>query len=570
MRFLEFLRPYWKKGLVAFLLMMAGVALQLPLPFLTRFILDRVVVIRNYHLLNQIGFALVAIVAISAFSSYLERRLLIEFRAKVIYDIRVTIFQHLQKLPLDFFYRKQTGYVMSRVSDDVEAVQGLLADTFVSGLQNLIVFIAGIACTLYIHRTLALLSFMLLPFYGISIWYFNRRIRESSYLAREGYGMLQKDLQEMLSGIFLIKAFCREDHSLKRVRLSTKTAVEKQANLDILSSVAAISSGLIAAAAPVVLIWYGCREIMNGALTVGGLVAFNTFLRYLFGPTQTLVNLNFGAQQSLAACQRLFEILDTEPEVVEREDAIALEDLQGEIVFDRVRFSYDSSAVLDGVSFRVRPGEAISIVGKSGVGKSTIVSLLLRLYEPEEGRVLIDGQDLRNIKTESLRKSIGLVSQDTFLFSDTIRENIRFGRPDASDEEVIDAAKLSHAHDFIESLPEGYDTVVGERGYTLSGGERQRIAIARAILRNPRIMILDEAMSQVDSESECVIQHALRPLIRGRTTIIIAHRISTLRLVDRILVLDGGKIVEEGSHEELYKKGGLYRRLVEHQLVEKG
>lgn len=533
---------------------------------LTKYLLDKVIVAKDFQLLNLIGFVLIGVLLIRAASGFLERFLLVTFRARVLFDIRLKLFQHLQKLSLSFFHKKQTGYLMSRVGDDVGAIQGPLAGTLVSGVQNLLTFAAGVGCTLYIHPKLALISFSILPIYALCLWVFNRRIREMSYEVRERYALVEKDLQELLSGVFIIKAFSREKHSAAKLAGSAKEAVRKEVKLELLSTLAAVLSVLISAAGPIILIWYGCGEIMRGALTVGGLVAFNSFLRYLFGPTQALMNLNLGVQRSLAACERIFEILDLEPEVQERKDAIVLRGVKGDLVFEEVSFSYNEEKILDSISLHIRPGELVALVGRSGVGKTTLVNLILRFYDPQGGRILIDGYDLRGLKLRSLRESIGLVSQEIFLFSDTVKENIRFGKLDATDEEVVEAAKLAHAHEFIIGLPNEYDTKIGERGVTLSGGERQRIAIARAILRNPKILILDEATSQVDSESEKLIQDALQPLVSGRTTLVIAHRLSTVRDADRIIVLERGKIIEEGTHQELYREQGFYRKFYDQQF----
>lgn len=541
-------------------MMLLGVLLQLPMPFLTRYLIDRVVVLKDFRVLNLIGILLIAVLLLRAVSSFVERVLLASFRAKVLFDIRLALFEHLQRLSLGFFHDRETGYLMSRVGGDVDALQGLLADTMVSVVQNSLTFAAGIACTLYIHPKLALICFSILPLYALSLKVFNRRMRDMSYEVRERYADFQRVLQELLSGIFVVKAFSREKGSCIRMAGSLKKAVRKEVDLEVFSALARISSAIISSAGPLVLIWYGCAEIMRGNLTVGGLVAFNSFMRYLFGPTQALMNINFSVQRSLAACRRVFEILDTVPEV--GDGAIELKELKGEVIFEEVSFSYGSDGkVLDGVSFGARPGEVVAIVGTSGVGKTTLVNLIPRFYEPQEGRVLVDGVDVRDLKLKFLRDNIGIVSQETFLFSTSVKENIRFGRPNATDEEVMEAAKLAHAHEFIEELPEGYDTQVGERGVKLSAGQRQRIAIARAILKDPKILILDEATSNLDPESERAIREALRSLIKDRTVFVIAHRFSTVLDADRILVLDGGRIVGWGKHEELMESCPVYRRL---------
>lgn len=566
-RFFQFLKPYWKKGLFAFLLMMFAVSLKLPMPFLTKYLLDQVVVVKDFQLLNTIGFVLLGVLFVRAVSGLAERYLLITFRARVLFNIRLKLFQHLQKLSLRFFHRKETGYLMARVGYDVEGVRGLLADNLVSGLQNLLTFAVGVGCTLYIHPKLALISFSILPVYALSVFVFNRRIRGMSHEMRERFAIVEKDLQELLSGIFIIKAFSREKHTAGKMAHVAKDAVRREVRLELLSTLAATCSTVISAAGPLVLIWYGCAEIMRGSLTVGGLVAFNAFLRYLFGPTNALMNLNIGVQRSLAACERIFEILDSEPDVTEKEGAVALGDVRGDVRFKGVSFAYNEAKVLDRIDLDVRAGELIAVVGRSGVGKSTLVNLIPRFFDPQEGSIRLDGYDLRDLKLRSLRDSIGTVSQETFLFSDTVRENIRFGRLGAADKEIVEAARLAHADEFIRKLERGYETRIGERGVTLSGGERQRIALARAILKDPKILILDEATSNLDSESERLIQEAMRPLMHDRTSFVIAHRLSTILDADRIIVLAGGRIVEQGTHGELYARGGTYKKLYDEQFA---
>ncbi|MGQ9778054.1 MAG: ABC transporter ATP-binding protein [Thermodesulfobacteriota bacterium] len=564
-RFLRFLKPYWKKGLFALLFMLLNIGLQIPMPFLTKYLIDKVVVLKAFRILNLIGFVLIGVLFVRAVSSFIESFLLTTFRGRVLFDIRIKLFAYIQKLSLSFFHKHQTGYLMSRISGDVEAVQGLLADSLVSFGQNTLTFIAGVACTLYIHPKLAIICFAILQLYVLPLQVFNHKIRGMSHEVRESYALVQKDLQELLSGVSVIKAFTGETRSTLKLLKSVKTAIKKGIRLDIIATLASISSVLISSAGPIVLIWYGCAEIMRGTLTVGSLIAFNSFMRYLFGPTHALFNLNVGIQRSLAAVERIFELLDMHPEHEGKEE---IKIKGGKVVFENVSFSYDGKErVLENISFDAKPGELVAIVGRTGVGKSTLISLIPRFYEPNEGKILIDGVDIKDAKLSSLRKQIGIVSQDTFLFSDTVRENIRFGNPSASDEDIEKAAVLAYADEFIKDLPQGYETKVGERGINLSGGERQRISIARAIVKNPKILILDEATSALDSESEGKIQKDLEPLMRARTTFVIAHRLSTILNADKIIVLENGRIVDQGKHEELYHKNEVYRKLYEEQFI---
>ncbi len=560
-RFLKFLKPYWKKGLLAFFLMLISVLLQLPMPFLTRYIIDKVILLKSFKILNIIGFVLIGVIFLQSFSSFLENYLLTTFRARVLFDVRYKLYEHVQLLPLKFFHDKGTGYLMARISGDVDTLQGLLADTFIASVRNLLIFITGIACTLYLHKKLALICFSILPLYALILYLFNKKIRNLSGELREKYANMQKELQELLSGITIIKAFCGEKTGLIKFIKRLKELARQDVKLGITSTLFMITSGIISSIAPLVLIWYGCAEIMRGNLTIGSLIAFNSFIRYLFGPTQALMNINLNIQRSLASCQRIFELFDEKPEIKEDKKAIEIKEIKGKVKFKNVCFSYDSEITLKNVSFEVNPGEKVALVGHSGAGKSTIVKLLMRFYEPQKGEILIDDVDIRRIKIKSLRDKIAIVTQDVFLFSGSIKENIRFGKPSATDEEIVESAKKSHAHDFIIKLPKGYDTEIGERGVKLSGGERQRIAIARAILKNPKILILDEATSQIDTESEKLIREALLELMKDKTTFIIAHRLSSVINADKIIVIEGGEIIDIGKHEELLKRCNVYKNL---------
>lgn len=559
-RFLTFLRPYWRKGLFAFLFMLFAVGLQLPMPFLTKYLIDKVLVMKSFRILNIIGFVLIGVLLLRIVSIYLERYFLATFRGRVMFDLRMAIFNHTERLRLSFFHNKETGYLMSRLSGDVGSVQGLLADTLVSFLQNILMFIAGVAATIYIHPKLAFISFSILPFYALSVWVFNKRIRDMSYELRENLAQMNKDLQELLSGITVIKAFTGEIYGSLRLIRSVKKGIKKSVKLDILSTLFSLLSALISSTGPLILIWYGCGEIMRGNLTIGGLMAFSSFLSYLFGPTESLMGINLTIQRSLASVERIFEIFDTTKETC-KDGESELKEMKGGIIFDNISFSYDKEPILKNISFDINHGDKIAFVGETGVGKSTIASLLLRFYEPDNGDIYINGLNIKDIKLESLRKNIGYVSQDVFLFSDTIRENIRFGKRGAKDGEIETAARLAGIHNFIDNLSEGYDTEVGERGVKLSGGEKQRIAIARAVLKDAPILLLDEATSNLDRNTERNIIKSIEKLSLNKTLIIIAHRLSTIKDVDKIIVLDKGKIVDSGKHKELIKGSDIYKKL---------
>lgn len=557
----RFLKPYWKKGVGALFLMFFTTLLSLPLPFLTKYIIDKVVVAKDFHLLQIIGFSLIAIIILQSLTGFVKGILLTVFSSRVLFDIRVKLFEHLQDLSLKFFRKNQTGYLMSRISSDVQSLHGLLADTILSIIQNALTFIVGIGAVFYIHKKLALISLLILPIYALVTWFFSRKIRTMSWELREKYAEAQKEIQELISGIFTIQSFSAEKTSLLRMFKSTKGETKQSIKLSVFGAFYVFVTSIVSSSAPLVILWYGCFEIMRGNLTIGGLIAFNSFVRYLFGPTSAFVNINLTVQQSLASAERVFEIMDTEPDVKDAENAVELNNFKGEIVFENVSFSYENENVLENVSIRVKNGEKVALVGPSGAGKTTIVNLLMRFYDPDEGKILLDGTDLKDIKIKSLRSNIALVSQDVFLFRDSVRENIRFGSPSATDEQVYEAAEKAFADVFIKKMDKGYDTVVGERGATLSGGERQRISIARAILKNAKILVLDEATSQLDSESENYIRKALDIILTGRTAIVIAHRLNTVKDMDRIIVLNKGEIIMTAKHDELFEKCEFYKNL---------
>ncbi len=522
--------------------MLVSILLQLPMPFLTRYILDDVIRMRSFKVLNIIGFSLIGVIIIQGISFFVERYLLSTFRAKVLFDLKVTLLDKIERLKLSYFHNKETGYLMSRIQDDTNQVQGLLADTFISFVQNFLTFIVGICATFYLHYKLAIICLSILPLYALTTYIFNKRIRDLSYELREAFAKVSKDLQELLSGIMIIKAFTGERYGTLRFIRSLREGIRKTVKLDITATIFNIFSNVISSTGPIILIWYGCYEIMKGRLTIGTLVAFNSFIRYLFAPTQAFMQMNISIQQSIVSIRRIFEIMDEEEE---RDRGIKIERIEGKIEFKNVYFSYDGmNDILKNFSLLIFPGEKIGVVGESGIGKSTIAGLILRFYEHREGKIMIDGIDIRDINLKSLRESISYVSQDIFLFSDTIRENIRLGKRNATDIEIIEAARISGVMDFVKKKGGGLDTKIGERGIRLSGGERQRIAIARAVLKNAPIVILDEATSNLDIKNEKKIIRLAMDIFRGKTMIIITHRKTPLNMLDRIIKIENGSAKE--------------------------
>lgn len=566
-RLLHDVRPYWKPLLATAFLMLAGVVLNLLPPLLQRRIVDEVIGARN---LERLGGAIVALVGVYLAASLVEmaeqyiRHVLGQ---RFILDLRVRLYAYLQKLSLSFFERTSTGELMSRVTNDVNALEQFVTHGVTLTAVDLLRLLGATGVLMWLDWRLGLVVLIPLPAIAFALRRFNRRARPIFRRVRDRLGDINARLQDNLAGIRVIQAFGREEVECDRFHATSEEYYREQVRAIRTWSTFFPLLGFIALMGGVLVLGVGARMVVLGDLTLGTLVAFLSYITSFYDPLRRLTEIDNIFQQAIAAGERVFELLDQVPEIQDAPDAIALETVRGEVVFDDVHFRYgDGDEVLHDVTFRMAPGEVVALVGPSGAGKTSIANLLCRFYDPIHGRILLDGHDLRRIQLRSLRRHIAVVLQDTFLFNTTIRENLLYGKPDATDEELIAAAKAAYAHEFIMQLPKGYDTEIGERGVKLSGGQKQRLALARAILADPRILILDEATSSVDAEAEYLIQQALHEVLKGRTALIIAHRLSTIRNADKIIALENGRIREVGDHRELLARGGLYSQLYQRQL----
>src|SRR4051794_15099848 len=481
---------------------------------------------------------------------------------RALQDLRVKLFRHLQRLSVGFYSRNKAGVLISRMTNDVEALNQLVTDSVVTLFQSTLTLVGTAVILILLDPGLALVTFLCFPILLVGSLAFRIASTGAYRLTREKIAWVTAYLQETLSGVRVVRAFGQEPRHEKRFAELNEDNREANMKTVYLNAAYFPAVELLSAVATAAILLYGGNQGVDGALTIGGLAPFVFYLQSFFDPIPLPSPLYTTHHAGMAALDKIFELLDEEPDIADPPDAEELPRVRGEITFDDVTFSYGGEApALDHVSLVVPPGQTLALVGATGAGKSTLAKLVARFYDPDEGRVLIDGHDLRSVTERSLRSQLGIVPQESFLFSGTIRDNIAFGRPDASDEEVQAAAQAVGAHDFIERLSEGYDTEVGERGGHLSAGQRQLVAFARAAAADPRILILDEATSNVDVHTESRIEQGLRRLLAGRTAIVIAHRLSTIRNAGRIVVLHGGRIVDEGTHDELIEAGGAYARL---------
>ncbi len=565
-RLLHYIQPYRRWMIVAIIALLFSTGLNLILPLVIQNLVDVVFTAENATVsrLNWLAGGLFLVFAVQAVFSFINRLSIAYVGERAVADIRVDVFSHLQRLSLTFYADHRTGEVVSRITNDVTQLQSAVTDNIVALLRQVVLLVGASILLFYLNWQLTTVILVGIPLMSLTIVALGRRIRRAAKVVQDKLAEAANVVEEATSGIRIVKSFAREAYEIGRFRNATNAIYAAAMHRAKISAVLAPIIGFMAFGSITATLWFGSYQVLNGNLTPGGLVAYLVYTMMVATPVSSLAGLYSQFQSAIGATERLFELLDTEPRITESSDALTLPPIRGNVAFEQVAFHYNENVpVIEGADFSVEAGQVVALVGRSGAGKTTLVNLIPRFYDVTSGAISIDGLDIRDLTLNSLRQQIGIVPQETMLFSDTVYNNILYGKLDATKEEVQAAAKAANAHTFIlDELPDGYETLVGERGIKLSGGQRQRIAIARAILKDPRILILDEATSSLDSESERLVQEALERLMQGRTSFVIAHRLSTIINADWILVLEKGRIVERGSHSTLLSDpDGLYTRL---------
>lgn len=575
-RYLRFVKPYYGKIILTVMIGIVKFAIPLFIPLLMKIVIDDIIgseVLTREEMTRQLfywlgGTVLVFFIVRPPVEYY--RQYYAQYVSnQILYDIRKELYMHLQKLSLSYYSNTRAGEIISRIINDVEQTKNFVMIGLMNVWLDLATIIIAICIMLTMDIPLTLVTLLAFPFYAYSVKHFFGKLRELTRKRSQALADVQSYLHERVAGVSVIKSFALEEKEQQRFNETNGNFLKKAIDHTKWNAKAFAVVNTITDVAPLLVIAYAGYQVIHDYLSVGTMVAFIAYIERLYNPLRRLVNASTSLTQSFASMDRVFDLMEEPYEITDKKEAIELPPIQGEIELDHVSFSYEKEGelILNDINLTVKPGETVAFVGMSGGGKSTIISLIPRFHDVVEGAVRIDGYDLRDVKGKSLRDQIGMVLQDSILFSDSVKSNILMGKPDATDEEVIAAAKAANAHDFIESLSLGYDTKVGERGVKLSGGQKQRIAIARVFLKNPPLLVLDEATSALDLESEALIQESLERLAANRTTLIVAHRLSTITHADKIVVIDAGELKEMGTHEELMDRRGIYYGLFQVQTL---